>query len=41
MSDSGSAAPGGLVVVTVTYSPGEHLEHFITTLAAATSENRR
>jgi N-acetylglucosaminyl-diphospho-decaprenol L-rhamnosyltransferase len=38
VSDSDSAAPGGLVVVTVTYSPGEHLEHFITTLAAATSE---
>ncbi|MEU3012542.1 glycosyltransferase family 2 protein [Nocardia asteroides] len=31
-------APAGLAVVTVTYSPGEHLEHFITTLADATSE---
>ncbi|WP_280296455.1 glycosyltransferase family 2 protein, partial [Nocardia abscessus] len=38
MSDSDSAAPTGLAVVTVTYSPGEHLEHFITTLAGATSE---
>lgn len=27
-----------LVVVTVTYSPGEHLEHFISTLATATGE---
>ncbi|MGW8654985.1 glycosyltransferase family 2 protein, partial [Nocardia salmonicida] len=25
-------------MVTVTYSPGEHLEHFITTLADATTE---
>ncbi|MFD4456540.1 glycosyltransferase family 2 protein [Nocardia sp. NPDC058480] len=33
-----SPAPAGLAVVTVTYSPGEHLEHFITTLADATSE---
>lgn len=33
-----SLAPTGLAVVTVTYSPGEHLEHFITTLAEATSE---
>lgn len=33
-----SVAPAGLAVVTVTYSPGEHLEHFITTLADATSE---
>ncbi|MDO3645441.1 glycosyltransferase family 2 protein [Nocardia mangyaensis] len=33
-----SLAPTGLAVVTVTYSPGEHLEHFITTLADATSE---
>ncbi|MEV6390428.1 glycosyltransferase family 2 protein [Nocardia xishanensis] len=38
MSASDSAAPGRLAVVTVTYSPGEHLEHFITTLAHATSE---
>ena len=38
MSATDPAAPGGLVVVTVTYSPGEHLEHFITTLAGATSE---
>ncbi|MFC9514220.1 glycosyltransferase family 2 protein [Nocardiaceae bacterium NPDC056970] len=28
-----------LAVVTVTYSPGEHLEHFLSTLAAATVEN--
>ncbi|WKG13377.1 glycosyltransferase family 2 protein [Nocardia sp. PE-7] len=27
-----------MAVVTVTYSPGEHLEHFITTLADATTE---
>lgn len=27
-----------LAVVTVTYSPGEHLEHFISTLATATAE---
>ncbi|WP_336085888.1 glycosyltransferase family 2 protein [Nocardia sp. SSK8] len=33
-----SPAPASLAVVTVTYSPGEHLEHFITTLAGATSE---
>jgi N-acetylglucosaminyl-diphospho-decaprenol L-rhamnosyltransferase len=33
-----SPATAGLAVVTVTYSPGEHLEHFITTLADATSE---
>ncbi|MFD3506302.1 glycosyltransferase family 2 protein [Nocardia sp. NPDC058666] len=33
-----SPAPAGLAVVTVTYSPGEHLDHFITTLADATSE---
>ncbi|APE36598.1 dTDP-Rha--alpha-D-GlcNAc-pyrophosphate polyprenol alpha-3-L-rhamnosyltransferase [Nocardia mangyaensis] len=33
-----SLVPTGLAVVTVTYSPGEHLEHFITTLADATSE---
>lgn len=33
-----SLAPTGLAVVTVTYSPGEHLEHFITTLADATTE---
>ncbi|MFC6013842.1 glycosyltransferase family 2 protein [Nocardia lasii] len=33
-----SPAPAGLAVVTVTYSPGEHLEHFITTLTEATSE---
>ncbi|WP_278263327.1 glycosyltransferase family 2 protein [Nocardia sp. AG03] len=33
-----SPAPASLAVVTVTYSPGEHLEHFITTLADATSE---
>ncbi|QNG19448.1 glycosyltransferase family 2 protein [Rhodococcus triatomae] len=28
-----------LAVVTVTYSPGEHLEHFLNTLTAATSAN--
>lgn len=28
-----------LAVVTVTYSPGEHLEHFLSTLADATVEN--
>ncbi|WP_305092209.1 glycosyltransferase family 2 protein [Prescottella sp. R16] len=28
-----------LAVVTVTYSPGEHLEHFLSTLADATTEN--
>ncbi|MFC9663448.1 glycosyltransferase family 2 protein [Nocardia sp. NPDC127606] len=33
-----SPATAGLAVVTVTYSPGEHLEHFITTLADATTE---
>ncbi|WP_239003463.1 glycosyltransferase family 2 protein [Nocardia panacis] len=33
-----SAADGGLVVVTVTYSPGEHLDHFLTSLVAATDE---
>ncbi len=33
-----SPAPAGIAVVTVTYSPGEHLEHFITTLADATTE---
>ncbi|MFD5174442.1 glycosyltransferase family 2 protein [Nocardia sp. NPDC058379] len=38
MNAADSAAPAGLAVVTVTYSPGEHLEHFITTLADATSE---
>ncbi|MDN2501452.1 glycosyltransferase family 2 protein, partial [Nocardia nova] len=27
-----------LAVVTVTYSPGEHLDHFISTLATATAE---
>ncbi|WP_280512559.1 glycosyltransferase family 2 protein [Nocardia farcinica] len=37
MSVSDSVVSGGLAVVTVTYSPGEHLEHFVTTLAAATS----
>lgn len=30
-----------LAVVTVTYSPGEHLENFLSTLAVATTENPR
>ncbi|PPJ27903.1 glycosyltransferase family 2 protein [Nocardia nova] len=30
-----------LAVVTVTYSPGEHLDHFISTLATATAEKPR
>ncbi|WP_067720267.1 glycosyltransferase family 2 protein [Nocardia yamanashiensis] len=38
MSPSDSAGRPTLAVVTVTYSPGEHLEHFISTLATATSE---
>ena len=33
-----SVARPTLAVVTVTYSPGEHLEHFISTLALATGE---
>ncbi|MFR9751152.1 glycosyltransferase family 2 protein [Nocardia sp. 004] len=37
MSDSDSAASADLAVVTVTYSPGAHLEHFVTTLATATA----
>ncbi|WP_306360674.1 glycosyltransferase family 2 protein [Nocardia sp. CC227C] len=38
MSPSDSVGRPTLAVVTVTYSPGEHLEHFISTLATATSE---
>ncbi|MEU0541534.1 glycosyltransferase family 2 protein [Nocardia sp. NPDC005978] len=38
MSPSDSVEPPSLAVVTVTYSPGEHLQHFITTLATATGE---
>ncbi|MFF0542986.1 glycosyltransferase family 2 protein [Nocardia thailandica] len=38
MSAADNSAPASIAVVTVTYSPGEHLEHFITTLADATSE---
>lgn len=38
MSPSDSVGRPALAVVTVTYSPGEHLEHFISTLATATSE---
>lgn len=38
MNASDSVARPDLAVVTVTYSPGEHLEHFISTLATATSE---
>lgn len=39
-SDSMGSTTGRptLAVVTVTYSPGEHLEHFISTLATATAE---
>jgi len=39
-SDSVGSTSGRptLAVVTVTYSPGEHLEHFISTLATATAE---
>ncbi len=29
-----------LAVVTVTYSPGEHLENFLSTLAVATTEKK-
>ncbi|GGK46547.1 glycosyltransferase family 2 protein [Nocardia camponoti] len=38
MNAANPQARAGLAVVTVTYSPGEHLEHFISSLAAATSE---
>ncbi|NEW40380.1 glycosyltransferase family 2 protein [Nocardia cyriacigeorgica] len=38
MSPSDSTSQPSLAVVTVTYSPGEHLEHFISTLATATAE---
>ncbi|MFE3444717.1 glycosyltransferase family 2 protein [Nocardia sp. NPDC059180] len=38
MSPSDSTGQPSLAVVTVTYSPGEHLEHFISTLATATAE---
>ncbi|ONM46129.1 dTDP-Rha--alpha-D-GlcNAc-pyrophosphate polyprenol alpha-3-L-rhamnosyltransferase [Nocardia donostiensis] len=33
-----SSSRPGLAVITVTYSPGEHLQHFIDTLATATVE---
>lgn len=33
-----SASPAPLAVITVTYSPGEHLAHLIRSLAAATTE---
>src|SRR5690606_4152786 len=38
VSPSDSTGQPSLAVVTVTYSPGEHLEHFISTLATATAE---
>ncbi|MEV6767017.1 glycosyltransferase family 2 protein [Nocardia sp. NPDC051030] len=38
MSPSDSAGRPTLAVVTVTYSPGAHLQHFIDTLATATGE---